>query len=752
MVFRHMGKISSSRGWVMFSVLAGVGVAAWIQLDEGGSRNFPLALFASLSTAFLLSASMILTQRTLRNRRRRTQLTAVMAQIHQIMRADLTPEVRFSQILKGLFTLSHCGFEKGAIFLRAAEDTSQQIKRINGAQQKWVLAVAEGAFADGVLAEGVFAPKDQGATNSDNKRNDPSREPGPALASYLAYLDSLVAASGEIQSCEICYCDPCRDLSLEPAQDSGHDSGHHSGHTLNRHPPKPHGHFLVPLVQQGRVEGGMCLYSKSHLGAAPDLKIFLQSLGVILGSQIAASRARAEADRFAFYDQLTDLPNRRLLLDRLHEAFQNSQKNRQLGALIILDLDHFKPVNDLHGHLAGDDFLRTIGQRLAVGLRRRDTVGRYAGDEFAILLEDLGANVEVAQRAVELVAQKVRALITKTVTMADSEISLSASLGIALFPSPDQLNALEVLRQADIALYRSKETGRDSFTVFQASMSTELRGRRVFDQPLRGALERQEFSLQLQAKNNSNGVVQGAEVLLRWEHPELGQISPETFIPLAEESGAILAIGEWVLRQSCILLAQIDHLGIEYSLSVNVSPRQLRQPGFVEMVQQILEETEAPASRLTLEVTESQFLSNMEGVISTLKELRSLGVRISIDDFGTGYSCLFYLQKLPLDELKIDQSFIQSAPREASHAVLIDTILTLSRQLGLAVVAEGIETKAQLEFLVERGCTLFQGYYFGQPQPVAAFLATLDSRFGEPRKVFAAETLVPAKDRADNAR
>ena len=478
--------------------------------------------------------------------------------------------------------------------------------------------------------------------------------------------------------------------------------------------------------------------------------------------QLAATQARCDAEHLEFYDQLTGLPNRSMLLDRLHAAFQNTEKSRQYGAFLLLDLDHFKPINDLHGHPVGDEFLRVIGQRLVGGLRSRDTVGRYAGDEFGILLEDMGANPEIAARAAERVAEKVRSLIAKPVTLPDCRSEVSASLGISIFPSSSQINAHEVLRQADIALYRSKEVGRDCVTVFEAAMSSELREKRAYDQPLRGALERREFSLQLQARNNADGLRQGAEVLLRWEHPELGHIPPEIFIPLAEESGAILALGEWVLRQSCILLAQIAllpqvaHLASDYSLSVNVSPRQLRQPGFVAMLRNILEETDAPPARLILEVTESQFLSNMDHVISTLKELRSLGVRISIDDFGTGYSSLFYLQKLPLDELKIDQSFIQSASHEPSHAVLIDTILTLSRQLGLAVVAEGIETKEQLDFLVDRGCTLFQGYYFGQPQPVAEFLATLDSRpnshIEPPHPIFTAEALVPSKTPADNPR
>ena len=474
----------------------------------------------------------------------------------------------------------------------------------------------------------------------------------------------------------------------------------------------------------------------------------------VLDSHIAAERAREAAERLAFYDPLTGLPNRRLLLDRLQQTFTDAQGSRQWGAAIVLDLDHFKPINDIHGHAAGDDLLRAVGQRLASGLRRRDTVGRYGGDEFVILLENMGSSREVATRAAERVAQKARALVSRTVTLSGGPASISASLGITLFPAPDQTNALEVLRQADIALSRSRELGCDGACVFESSMASELRQRRAFDHPLRGALERQEFFLYLQAKNDAHGQVKGAEVLLRWEHPELGRVAPEIFIPLAEESGAILALGEWVLRQSCILLAQTAHLGMEYSLSVNVSPRQLRQSGFIAMIQNILQETGAPAFRLTLEVTEGQFLSNTDHVIAVLRELREMGVRISIDDFGTGYSCLFYLQKLPLDEIKIDQSFIQSAPNDPSCAVLIDAILAITRQFGLDVVAEGVESQTQLEFLVDRGCTRFQGYYFGQPQPVVEFLATLDStresHFGDQQRLAAIETLAYGREPADN--
>jgi diguanylate cyclase (GGDEF)-like protein len=512
-----------------------------------------------------------------------------------------------------------------------------------------------------------------------------------------------------------------------------------------------HRHCFVPLLCHGTLEGALVMEIEPSARLSGQAREALQVLGAALGGELAQERLRRRMQQLARYDALTGLQNRTQLLERLQQAFVAAQSSRQWGAAILLDLDHFNPINDLYGYAAGDWFLRTIGQRLGTGLRRRDTVARYGGDEFVVVLEDLGLTQEAAMRAVERVVQKLRLLTSDLVKLPAGDVSVSSSLGVALFPTPEQTGAEEVLRQADIALYRSKESGRDGVSIFTATMATDLRRRRAFDQPLRSALAKNEFFLVMQAKCNAQGRIQGAEVLLRWEHPGLGPVSPEVFIPLAEESGAILGIGEWVLRQSCILLAQTAHLNQQYSLSVNVSPRQLRQPGFAALVRSILEETGAPATRLTLEVTEGQFLSRIDNIVQVLEEVRSLGVRISIDDFGTGYSCLFYLQKLPLDELKIDQSFVQAAPKDASHAVLVDAILSITRQLGLDVVAEGVETKAQLEFLAARGCTRFQGFYFGQPQPVLEFLTALHSQNGEAPVAAGPGLLTFPQPRADKA-
>ncbi len=681
MVRNLTAKNSSLRGWMLWSIFVGACsavVAYWLQFFLlSGASGFSARLIALCIAILVLCAAVMLGERTSRRQRAAQQLAATMQRIHQELRADGERDERLLRVVQILCAAPQLALRKKAILVTQSPGLQSSDK---GA---WAVAVTLGESAE-------------------------ERERSAPCAALQSYLETPSAALGEILVSAECFCR----ASSQNSQKIG----------------IAHGHYLVPLVYRGQVEGGLALDTDSQPGADASLRTWLQALGALLGGLLAEERSHEAVQRLTFYDPLTDLPNRRLLLDRIQQAFTNAQSSRQWGAVIFLDLDHFKPINDIYGHAAGDVFLRTIGQRLAAGLRRRDTVARYGGDEFVILMEDLGSTPDVANRAVERVAQKVRALVSKTVAVGDGEASLSASLGIAVFPAPDQAHAEEVLRQADIALYRSKELGRDDACIFVASMAAEFRERRAFDQPLRGALERNEFSLYLQAKTNARGQITGAEVLLRWQHPGMGLVAPEIFIPLAEESGTILALGEWVLRQSCILLAQTAHLGVEYSLSVNVSPRQLRQSGFVAILQAIMQETGAPASRLTLEVTEGLFLSNMDHVISILKELRELGVRISIDDFGTGYSCLFYLQKLPLDELKIDQSFVQSSPKEPGPAVLIDAILAISRQLGLDVVAEGVESKAQLDFLVDRGCTLFQGYYFGQPQPVLEFLAALDSR------------------------
>ncbi len=526
--------------------------------------------------------------------------------------------------------------------------------------------------------------------------------------SLYTYLSSEEAAAGHILMTTIC-------------------------HAYTEDTPRAtlHGHCFVPLLSHGSVEGALAMETPANAQLTVAAREALRVLGAALGGELAQERLRQQMHRLSHFDALTGLLNRTQLLHRLQQAYTAAQTSRQWGAAILLDLDHFNPINDLYGYATGDSFLRSIGQRLSQGLRKRDTVARYGGDEFVIVLEDLGLTQEAALHAVQRVVQKLRLLASDLVKLPGGDVSVSVSMGVALFPAPDQAGAEEILRQADIALHRSKESGRDGISIFTAAMATDLRRRRAFDQPLRSALARNEFSLAMQAKCNANGRIQGAEVLLRWEHPGLGQVAPDIFIPLAEESGAILEIGEWVLRQSCILLAQTAHLSQQYALSVNVSPRQLRQPGFAALVRNILEETGAPAQRLTLEVTEGQFLSRIDNVVQVLEEVRALGVRISIDDFGTGYSCLFYLQKLPLDELKIDRSFVQSAPKDASHAVLVDAILSITSQLGLDVVAEGVETRSQLDFLAARGCTRFQGFYFGQPQPVLEFLTALHSQNGD---------------------
>ncbi len=708
MPLQHTNKVDLSKRFVTEGLLAGVCLMlllVWVEhlglfLFGAGMQHwvttFSLPLWLLPGLAGLLLGLLVYAAREAnRIRGGHARLAGFLLHMHKHLDAEGPFAQRMQHVLQDL-----CAQSKSIECARAILISRTEFSVVANRQKPY--AQEPDAAGCGEAAWSVVSVSGGDGTDVRDEKHSACCE------SLWAYLSTEEAAAGQILVTGV-----CQSYSANPTQ------------TL------PHGHCFIPLLSHGVVEGALAMETEAHVQLHAVTREVLGMLGAALGGELAQERLRQQMHRLAHFDLLTGLLNRTQLLERLQQAFVATQSSRQWGAALLLDLDHFNPINDLYGYAAGDFFLRSMGQRFGVGLRKRDTVARYGGDEFVIVLEDLGLTQEAALRAVERVVQKLRLLASDLVKLPGGDASVSVSMGIALFPTPDQAGAEEILRQADIALHRSKESGRDGVSIFTAAMATDLRRRRAYDQPLRGALARNEFSLAMQAKCNAQGRIQGAEVLLRWEHPGLGPVAPDIFIPLAEESGAILEIGEWVLRQSCILLAQTAHLSQQYALSVNVSPRQLRQPGFASIVRNILEETGAPAPRLTLEVTEGQFLSRIDNVVQVLEEVRALGVRISIDDFGTGYSCLFYLQKLPLDELKIDRSFVQSAPKDANHAVLIDAILSITSQLGLDVVAEGVETRAQLEFLAARGCTRFQGFYFGQPQPVLEFLTALHSHNGD---------------------
>lgn len=435
--------------------------------------------------------------------------------------------------------------------------------------------------------------------------------------------------------------------------------------------------------------------------------------------------SEASIHRLAFFDPLTDLPNRRLFLDRLTNTQAAAQRNGHIGAVLFLDLDRFKQVNDARGHVVGDLLLQEVANRLQSLLRGEDTVARFGGDEFIILLPNLSDNQGDASRFALLTAEKIRLSLSEPVDLADGAISAESSIGITLLDGR-AVSVHDILREADTALYRAKESGRDCIRFFESSMQRAAEARFNLEAELRHALEQRHLTLYYQPQVDASEHLIGAEALLRWIHPTKGMIAPGTFIPFAEETSLILPIGRWVLTEACGFLKRLDESGQRLRVSVNVSPRQFRETDFVNQVRHALESDGIPPERLALELTEGVIIEDVQGTVLKMHELKRLGVKLSIDDFGTGYSSLTYLKQLPIDELKIDRSFIQDVCTDSSDAALVEAILSVCRHLGVAAIAEGVETAEQLHFLRARNCGAYQGYYFGMPLCAETFLDSLD--------------------------
>ena len=432
--------------------------------------------------------------------------------------------------------------------------------------------------------------------------------------------------------------------------------------------------------------------------------------------------AEKEIENLAFYDSLTHLPNRRLLLERLKQAQLTSLHSGRCAALMMLDLDNFKTVNDTLGHNMGDLLLLKAGQRLTECIRKGDTVARLGGDEFVVLLENLSSDTASAAAQAESTGHKILRSLGKVYNLNGARCHNTPSIGITLFSNgPCALE--ELLKQADIALYQAKEAGRNTLRFFDTAMHAAIMQRAQLESSLREALARKQFLLHFQPQLDTQRRVIGAEVLVRWQHPERGMVSPAEFIPLLEETGLIIPLGLWVLETACFQLKRwqghraTDHL----SLAVNVSPRQFHQATFAQEVLQVLDRTDARPSRLKLELTESLLVEDVEGVIAKMALLKNEGVRFSLDDFGTGYSSLAHLKRLPLDQLKIDQSFVRDVLIDANDATIARTVIALGQSMRLDVIAEGVETQGQHAFLLEQGCDAFQGYLFSRPLPIDAF-------------------------------
>ncbi|MGC2167020.1 MAG: EAL domain-containing protein [Gallionella sp.] len=436
------------------------------------------------------------------------------------------------------------------------------------------------------------------------------------------------------------------------------------------------------------------------------------------------SRKEAEEEirHLAFYDSLTKLPNRRMLVDRLQHALASSGRSGKIGALLFLDLDNFKALNDTLGHDVGDLLLQQVAARLSACVREGDTVARLGGDEFVVILEELSQDKFEAAERTEVVAEKLFASLRQTYHLAKYESRSTPSIGATLFG--DHLQSTdELMKQADIAMYQSKKAGRNTLRFFDPEMQNTLNSRAVIEGDLHRALELGQLHLYYQIQMDNLNAPIGTEVLIRWLHPEQGLVSPAKFIPLAEETGLILPIGHWVLDTACAQISswQDNAKTRDLVIAVNVSAKQFHQREFVGEVRSALSQHAVRPELLKLELTESMLLDNIEGTIATMVELKKLGVQFSLDDFGTGYSSLQYLKRLPLDQLKIDQSFVHDIEFDSSDRAIVGTIIAMAHSLNLDVIAEGVETEQQRQLLLDMGCTHFQGYLFGKPVPLQQF-------------------------------
>jgi diguanylate cyclase (GGDEF)-like protein/PAS domain S-box-containing protein len=440
-------------------------------------------------------------------------------------------------------------------------------------------------------------------------------------------------------------------------------------------------------------------------------------------SDISARKAAEdEIKHLAFYDPLTRLPNRRLLLDRLRQALATMTRSQRNGSLLFIDLDNFKAINDSRGHNVGDELLQQVAQRLTNCVRTGDTVARLGGDEFVVLLGDLSEIPEEAGGQIEIIGEKILDALNQPYQLGDQLHHNTPSIGVTLFGEHHQ-GADELLKQADMAMYQAKASGRNSLRFFDPAMQAAVTARIKLEADLRAAIRDGHFLLHYQAQMNVDNRLTGAEALVRWQHPGSDLLAPGSFIPLAEETGLIFPLGHWVLNMACMQLAlwgkQSERAHLD--LAVNVSARQFRQKDFVEQVLAVLDSTGANPERLKLELTESLLVHDVEDTIGKMSTLKNRGVGFSLDDFGTGYSSLSYLKRLPLDQLKIDQSFVRDVMIDPNDAAIARTIMVLAKSLGLGVIAEGVETKAQRDFLADVGCHTYQGYFLSRPLPIEGF-------------------------------
>lgn len=450
---------------------------------------------------------------------------------------------------------------------------------------------------------------------------------------------------------------------------------------------------------------------------------------LIVSRDVTERRNAADAiHRLAFYDVLTGLPNRRLLMERLDVAVAGARAGGSMAAVLYVDIDNFKTVNDARGHAIGDQLLKNVADRLVAMTGDDGSVARLGGDEFVVLLDALGQHADRATDSALAVAERIRAALADKIVIDAQRYYATSSIGVALTaPGNAQHTVHDLLREADTAMYHAKSRGRNGVALFEPGMLSDAEGRLTLERDLGQALDNGELSLHLQLQVDGARMPSGAELLMRWRRKDGSSVPPDVFIPVAESSGLIVALGDWVLREACLAWHVLDRAGHRFPLSVNVSPMQFRQHDFVTRVEAILHETGVPPGQLIFEITEGLLIDRLDQTIERMHALAALGIRISIDDFGTGYSSLSYLTRMPLYELKIDKSFIRDTPHDKNGTAIVQSILAMASHLGLRVVAEGVETSAQAEYLAAHGNACMQGYLFHRPMPLEALLAELQA-------------------------
>ena len=482
-----------------------------------------------------------------------------------------------------------------------------------------------------------------------------------------------------------------------------------------------------PIRVGGEVRGVVCF---EHIGKqrewhSDEVRFSGEIADQFLQALTNAERMKSEEQikQLAFYDPLTGLANRRLLREAIQHELYVAKRHKNFGTLLYLDLDNFKTLNDSLGHAIGDELLIQLAKRLSTAIRKDDIVSRLGGDEFVVLLSsDYPSRHQAMEQALS-VAQKIQSTINETYKLHGYEHVVTASMGITIYPENND-SAEDVLKQADAAMYRAKASGRNSICFYNPDMQIEADNRLLLEKELRSAISNNEFEMYYQPLVDFDGEVMGAEALIRWMHPTRGVISPAEFIPIVEETGLILELGNWILYTACKFCIANNLRRI----AVNISPMQFRQVDFIENTTQILKKTGVNPEYLMFELTEGIVIEHIEDTINKMNSLKKMGIRISIDDFGTGYSSLAYLKQLPIDQLKINNDFVRDINTDPNDAIIVDTIISMARHLGLDVVAEGVETENQLEFLVAKGCHIFQGYYYSVPLPKDKFINYLTRR------------------------